>query len=305
MGKRENRIFEDLKLLTTEQRNPRTMAIDTASTVEILTLMNAEDHQVAGCVREAIPSIADAVSHVVRSFKQGGRLLYFGAGTSGRLGVIDAAECPPTFGSAPEMVVGVIAGGRETVFLSREGVEDREAGGEKDVDAHGVSAIDTIIGITASRRTPYVIGALREAKRRGAATVFLTCNPAVHIDVDVQINVVVGPEAIAGSTRLKAGTAQKIVLNMISTASMVRLGKIYENLMVDLKPASKKLVERAKGIIMMLTGVDYETAADVFEKSGRNVKVSFVMARLGVGREDAEKILGKADGFIARALGER
>ena len=305
MTQRKQKILEELRLLTTEKRNPRTRGIDVSSTSEILELMNAEDRGVADAVRRAIPNVALAVESVVSSFKQGGRLIYVGAGTSGRLGVIDAAECPPTFGVTPESVVGVIAGGRDTVFLSREGIEDDVHAAENDMHAHHVSPRDTVVGITASRRTPYVVQALETARRLGANTVFLTCNEPIEIDVDVQINVVVGPEAIAGSTRLKAATSQKMILNMISTASMVRLGKVYENLMVDLRPASEKLVERAKGIIMMLTGIEYDEAADVFERSGRNVKVSVVMARKDVGREEAEKALADADGFLARALGER
>lgn len=305
MTQRKQKILEELRLLTTEKRNPRTRGIDVSSTSEILELMNAEDRTVADAVRRAIPNVALAVDSVVSSFKQGGRLIYVGAGTSGRLGVIDAAECPPTFGVSPDTVVGVIAGGRDTVFLSREGIEDDVQAAESDMHEHRVSPRDTVVGITASRRTPYVVKALETARRLGAKTVFLTCNEPIEIDVDVQINVVVGPEAIAGSTRLKAATSQKMILNMISTASMVRLGKVYENLMVDLRPASEKLVERAKGIIMMLTGIDYDEAADVFERSGRNVKVSVVMVRKGVGRDEAEKALAEADGFLARALGER
>jgi N-acetylmuramic acid 6-phosphate etherase len=267
--------------------------------------MNAEDRTVADRVGEALPDIARAVELAVASFQQGGRLLYFGAGTSGRLGVLDSAECPPTFGVPPEMVVGTIAGGRDTVFLSREGVEDNEATGEADVRANHVSAMDTVVGITASRRTPYVIGALRAAREFGAKTVFVTCNAKIHADVDVEISVVVGPETIAGSTRLKSGTAQKMVLNMITTASMVKLGKVYENLMVDLKPTSSKLQERAKGIISLLTGLDYDGASEVYERSGRNVKVSIVMARRGVDRPQAEATLAGAGGFLARALEER
>ena len=305
MTDRKQKILEELRHLTTEKRNPRTRGIDVSSTAEILELLNAEDRTVADAVRGVIPRVAQAVDHAVSSFKRGGRLVYVGAGTSGRLGVVDAAECPPTFGVTPETVVGVIAGGRDTVFLSREGVEDNIEAAENDMRTHHVSARDTVVGITASRRTPYVIRALETARRLGAKTVFLTCNEPVDMDVDVQINVVVGPEAIAGSTRLKAATAQKMILNMISTASMVRLGKVYENLMVDLKPASEKLIERAKGIIMMLTGVEYDEAADVFERSGRNVKVGVVMARRGIGREEAEKALADADGFLARTLGER
>jgi N-acetylmuramic acid 6-phosphate etherase len=305
MTDRRKDLFAELRRLTTEQRNPATQTIDLASTAEILERMNDEDRTVADVVREQIPAIAKAADLAVASFRRGGRLLYFGAGTSGRLGIIDSAECPPTFGVSPDMVVGVIAGGRDTVFLSREGVEDSEDAGAVDVDASGVTGSDTVVGITASRRTPYVIGALRRAREIGASTVFLTCNPKVHADVDVEINVVVGPEAVTGSTRLKAGTSQKMVLNMITTASMIRLGKVYENLMVDLKPTSEKLQERAKGIISVLAGVDYDEAEKVYEASGRNVKVGVVMARLGIAKDEAETALANADGFLARALGER
>lgn len=297
-------IFEELTHLTTEQQNPRTGGIDLASTVEIVEMMNVEDRSVADVVREAIPQIAAAAELAVASFKQGGRLLYFGAGTSGRLGVLDSAECPPTFGVEPGMVVGVIAGGRETVFLSREGVEDDETAAHADVKEHKVSSTDTVVGITASRRTPYVIAALAAARRAGASTVFLTCNATVHADVDVEINVVVGPEAVTGSTRLKAGTAQKMVLNMISTASMIRLGKVYGNLMVDLKPASNKLDERAKGIIGLLGGIDYDRAAKVYRESGKNVKVGVLMAKRGLSKKEAEGALARAGGFLKRALGE-
>ncbi len=305
MSDRKRQIFDELKNLATEQRNPRTRAIDLASTEGILDLISGEDHRVAEVVRAAIPFIARAVEFTVHSFQAGGRLLYFGAGTSGRLGILDSAECPPTFGVPPEMVVGVIAGGRDPVFLSREGVEDKEEAGAEDARKNHTSSKDTVVGITASRRTPYVIGALRAARESGARTVFLTCNPMVHADVDVEINVIVGPEAVAGSTRLKAGTAQKMVLNMISTASMVKLGKVYENLMVDLKPTSEKLQERAKGIISILTGLDYDESSRIYELSGRNVKVSVVMARQGIDRPAAEQALSAADGFLARALGER
>jgi N-acetylmuramic acid 6-phosphate etherase len=305
LSKRPPDTFEQLKRLTTEQRNPRTLAIDLAPTREILEQINGEDRRVAVAVADAIPSIAQAVDLVVRSFKTGGRLLYFGAGTSGRLGVIDSAECPPTFGVEPGMVVGVIAGGRETVFLSREGIEDDEKGGETDVEENRVGELDTAIGIAASSRTPYVLGALAAARRRRARTVFLTCNDGANPDVDVVIRVVPGPEAIAGSTRMKAGTAQKLVLNMITTASMIRLGKVYENLMVDLQPNSDKLIERGKGIVMMLAGIGYEAAEKIYEAAGRNVKIAVVMAKRGVGRSEAEEALSKADGFLARALGER
>jgi N-acetylmuramic acid 6-phosphate etherase len=301
----ENDVFEQIKGLTTEQRNPRTRGIDLASTRRILELINDEDRLVADAVRAALPDVAKVVEFVVASFKRGGRLLYFGAGTSGRLGVIDAAECPPTFGVEPGMVEGVIAGGRDTVFLSREGIEDDQEGGERDVTEKNVTDLDTVVGIAASRRTPYVLGALAAAKSRGAKTALLRCNDGPKPDVDAVITVVPGPEAISGSTRMKAGTSQKMVLNMITTASMVKMGKVYENLMVDLKPNSEKLIERGKGIVMVLADLSYAEAERVFEASGRNVKVAVIMARNGVDRKRAEKDLDAADGFLARALGER
>jgi N-acetylmuramic acid 6-phosphate etherase len=301
----KNDIFDQITELTTEQRNPRTRQIDLAPTLEIVRLINQEDRLVAEAVGKALEDIARVVELVVASFERRGRLLYFGAGTSGRLGVIDAAECPPTFGVDPGMVVGVIAGGRETVFLSREGIEDDGEGGARDVADHNVSDRDTVLGIAASRRTPYVLGALAAARARGAATALLRCNDGPEPDVDVVVTVVPGPEAVAGSTRMKAGSAQKMVLNMITTASMIKLGKVYENLMVDLRPNSDKLVERGKGIVMMLAGLSYEEAEAVYEASGRNVKVAVTMARRGLDRNGAEKALAQAGGFLARALGER
>jgi N-acetylmuramic acid 6-phosphate etherase len=297
-------LFEQLKELTTEQRNPRTRRIDLAPTSQILELMNDEDATVADTVRRSIPDIARAVDLVTEAFRSNGKLFYAGAGTSGRLGILDAAECPPTFGVEPERVQGMIAGGRDTVFRSREGVEDQESAGADDVAAHGVAAGDVLVGIAASRRTPYVLGALRAAADRGARTVFLRCNEGPSPPVDVVITVVVGPEAITGSTRLKAGTAQKMVLNMITTASMVKLGKVYENLMVDVRPNSEKLIERAKGIVMMLTGLSYEDASRVYDASQRQVKVAVVMERMHVDAETAIDRLRAADGFLARALGE-
>lgn len=298
-------LFDELRGLTTESRNPRTKAIDLAPTRRILEMMNAEDRTVADAVGRAIPDIARAVERVVASLRAGGRLVYAGAGTSGRLGVVDAAECPPTFGTDPDMVLGLIAGGRETVFLSKEGIEDHADWGERDVADAGVGPSDTLVGIAASRRTPYVLGALACARGRGAGTVFVRCNDGPAPDVDVVVTVVPGPEAITGSTRLKAGTAQKMVLNMISTASMVKLGKVYENLMVDLRPNSEKLIERGKGIVMSLCDLEYDAAAAVYENSGRNVKTAVVMHRLGLDREAAEARLERAEGFLARALGER
>jgi N-acetylmuramic acid 6-phosphate etherase len=300
-----NELFEELKRLTTESRNPRTREIDLAPTRRILELMNDEDRTVADAVRGALADVARAVDLAAAALGGGGRLFYAGAGTSGRLGVLDAAECPPTFGVEPELVQAIIAGGPETVFRSREGVEDLEASGAADVVARGVGKGDVLVGVSASRRTPYVLGAIAEASRRGARTVLVRCNPGPDPGADVVITVIPGPEAITGSTRLKAGTAQKMVLNMISTATMVKLGKVYENLMVDVRPNSAKLVERGKGIVMMLAGLSYDDAARVYETAGRNVKVAIVMARKGVDAAVAGRMLADAGGFLARALGER
>jgi N-acetylmuramic acid 6-phosphate etherase len=303
--KSSNELFDQLRGLTTEQRNSRTREIDLASTPRILEMINDEDRGVADAVRPAIADIGRVVDLVTAAFQAGRRLFYAGAGTSGRLGILDASECPPTFGVEPTLVQGMIAGGPDTVFRSREGVEDHESAGARDVAAHGVMDGDVLVGITASRRTPYVLGALAEARRRRAHTALLRCNDGPAPDVDVVITVVPGPEAITGSTRLKAGTAQKLVLNMITTASMVKLGKVYENLMVDVRPNSAKLVERGKGIVMMLTELSYEDASEAYEAAGRSVKVAVVMQRRAVDRAGAEKLIAEADGFLARALGER
>lgn len=299
------KLFNELQGLSTEARNPRTREIDLAPTERILELINDEDRTVADVVRGAIGDIARAADLAAASLGAGARLIYVGAGTSGRLGVLDAAECPPTFGVDPDSVLGIIAGGRGAVFRAQEGSEDFSEGGAHDIAACSLDAADTVVGIAASRRTPYVLGALAEARRWGANTVFVRCNDGPAPDVDVVVTVVTGPEAITGSTRMKAATAQKMVLNMISTAAMVKLGKVYENLMVDLEPNSSKLIERGKGIIMVLAGLDYAAAEALYDASGRNVKVAVVMARLGVDRDAAEKRLAEANGFIARALGER
>lgn len=305
MSDSKPKLFNELQGLATEARNPRTAAIDVADTARILELMNDEDRTVADVVRGAIPDIALVADLVAQSFRGGGRLVYAGAGTSGRLGVIDAAECPPTFGVDPDMVLGLIAGGRDAVFTSKEGSEDLVDDGARDVAACHVGSSDTVVGIAASRRTPYVLGALAEARRLGAHTAFVRCNDGPAPDVDVVVTAVTGPEAITGSTRLKAGTAQKMILNMITTASMVRIGKVYENLMVDLKPNSNKLVERGKGIVMMLTDLDYNAAAALYAAADRNVKTAVVMGRLQVSREEAERRLDEANGIMAHALGER
>jgi N-acetylmuramic acid 6-phosphate etherase len=302
----EPALFRELQTLTTEQRNPRSMQIDAASTEEILRIINEEDARVAPAVRDELSYIAEAVDTVVDAFRQGGRLIYAGAGTSGRLGVLDAAECPPTFGTSPEMVQGLIAGGEAAMFRAQEGAEDHEAYGAEAIDGVGARPPDVVCGIAASRRTPYVVGAVKRAKALGCKTLYVTCNPReafdLHEHVDTAICVAVGPEVIMGSTRMKSGTAQKLVLNMITTAAMVRLGKVYENMMVDLQMTNEKLKERSKRIVMTVTGVDYEVAARTLSAAGGHVKTALVMLLAGVDSEAARARLEAADGFVRGAI---
>ncbi len=306
------KLFEQLKTLTTEQRNPASMDIDARSTIDMLRIMNAEDKRVALAVEEEIPHIARAVEKVVRAFVNGGRLLYVGAGTSGRLGVLDAAECPPTFGSDPEMVQGMIAGGEKAMFRAQEGAEDKEESGAAEMDARKVNKNDVVCGLAASLRTPYVIGAVKRAKTLGATTLYVTTNPRSRFDepeyaelaqaVDVAICPMVGPEVIMGSTRMKSGTAQKLVLNMITTTAMIRMGKVYENMMIDLQMTNLKLHERSKRIVMTITGVDYEAAAEALEKASGHVKTALVMIKAGVPKDEAIARLKKADGYVRAAI---
>ena len=280
------------------------MQIDTASVREILEIINIEDHYVPLVVREELPYIAQAVEIVVEAFGRGGRLFYVGAGTSGRLGILDASECPPTFGTPPELVQGLIAGGPQAVFRSQEGAEDIEENGVRALQEAGVAPPDVVCGIAASRRTPFVVGAVKYAREIGCKTLYVTCNPRsqFNLDVDVAICPVVGPEVIMGSTRMKSGTAQKLVLNMITTASMVRLGKVYENMMVDLQMTSLKLVERSKRTVMTVTGLDYEAASRVLEKAGGHVKTALVMTLADVSAKEARQRLENAKGFVRPAI---
>jgi N-acetylmuramic acid 6-phosphate etherase len=305
-------LFEQLKTIATEQRNPATMDIDARSVKEILTLINNEDKKVALAVETQIDYIAAAVEYVVRAFKNGGRLIYVGAGTSGRLGVVDASECPPTFGSDPEMVQGLIAGGEQAMFRAQEGAEDKEENGARDMEKKSVGPKDVVCGIAASLRTPYVIGAVKQAKRRGATTLYVTTNPRSKLEspdftelrnsLDVAICPEVGPEVIMGSTRMKSGTAQKLVLNMITTTAMIRLGKVYENMMIDLQMTNLKLRERAKRVVMTITGVSYDDAAIYLEQAGGHVKTALVMIKAGVSAEEARRRLEKAEGFVRLAI---
>lgn len=301
----KKKLFDEISSLKTEQRNINSMNIDVASIGEILRIINSEDKSVPSAVEKEILYIEKAVDIIVGAFKSGGRLLYFGAGTSGRLGVIDAAECPPTFGTDPELVQGFIAGGKEAMFRAQEGVEDYEENGAADIIKAEVTSSDVVCGIAASRRTPYVIGAVKKAKELGARTLYITCNPRSEFnikEVDVAICPYVGPEVIMGSTRMKSGTAQKLVLNMLTTASMIRLGKIYENMMIDLQMTNKKLVERSKRIVMTITGLSYEEAEKYLEKANGHVKTALVMIKANVNADEARNLLKKADGFVRKAI---
>jgi len=299
-------LYDQLGSLGTEQRNPETMHIDLADPEEIVRLMNREDRNVAECVSTRSGRISRAISFVHEALAAGGRLIYCGAGTSGRLGVIDAAECPPTFGTRPDQVIGLIAGGRKAMFTAQEGSEDKPENGKKDIAEHNVTNLDIVCGLAASGRTPYVSGALREARKRGAKTILVCCVAADQVDIDpapdLLIDIPVGPEVIMGSTRLKSATAQKMVCNMISTGAMVRLGKVYENVMVDLMLTNRKLLERSRRIICMFTELGYEEAAQLLEKAGGNVKIALVMALADVSADEATTQLEKQQGFIRAAL---
>ena len=298
-------LFNEISKLTTEQRNPNSMDIDARTTKEILEIINNEDKTIAFAVEKEIPYIEQAVEVIVEALKSGGRLLYFGAGTSGRLGVVDASECPPTFGTPFGMIDGFIAGGKEAMFRAQEGAEDYEENGAKDVIAVKVTSKDVVCGIAASRRTPYVVGAIKKAKEVGAKTLFVTTNPRENFDikeVDIPICPYVGPEVIMGSTRMKSGTAQKLVLNMLTTTAMVRMGKVYENMMIDLQMTNKKLVERSKRIVMTITGISYDEAADYLEKAGGHVKTALVMILANVNADEAKVRIEKADGFVRKAI---
>ena len=290
---------------TTERRNPRTAAIDLASPLEIVDLINAEDRTVADAVGRQRESIARMIEVVERAFRAGGRLFYAGAGTSGRLGILDASECPPTFGVSAEMVQGLIAGGHPAIFAAQEGAEDSPERGARDVDAVAFTAKDVLVGIAASGTTPYVHGALRRAKAIGATTGMVAHSPppAEIMDaIDVPMIVVTGPEVVTGSTRMKAGTATKMVLNMITTGAMIRLGKTYGNLMVDLQTTNAKLVDRSERIVAEVCDITREDARPLLERAGGSVKLAIVMQKLGTDRAGAEEALAKGNGIIRRVV---
>lgn len=289
----------------TEHRNPRTAEIDLATPLEIVDLMNAEDRSVADVVAGQREAIARGIELVERSFRSGGRLFYVGAGTSGRLGILDASECPPTFGTAPDLVQGIIAGGQSAVFRSMEGAEDHPEGGARSLASHGVRSDDVVVGIAASGTTPFVRGALAHARTVQAATIFITCTPPlddITSAVDLAIVAVTGPEVITGSTRLKAGTATKMILNMLTTGAMIRLGKTYGNLMVDLQATNLKLKDRSERILMEVCGVPRHESRQLLSAAGGSVKTAIVMHALGIAREDAESKLAVAGGVIRRVV---
>ncbi|MGL4223947.1 MAG: N-acetylmuramic acid 6-phosphate etherase [Vibrio sp.] len=297
-------LIAALSHLVSEQRNPDTMDIDLLSAQEIVERLNQQDKQVPLAVEAVLPQIAQAVDKITAAFKQGGRLVYLGAGTSGRLGVLDASECPPTFGVSDQMVIGLIAGGKEAMFTAQEGAEDNPTLGVYDLQQIRFSAQDVLVGIAASGRTPYVLGALEYANHIGATTIALSCNPDSPIAEIAQIAIspVVGPEALSGSTRLKSGSAQKLVLNILTTASMIRLGKSYQNLMVDVRASNRKLIARAIRIVMQATDCQRHEAETLLEQSGNNAKLAILMYLTGMSYQQAAAKLCQSEGFLRRAV---
>lgn len=293
-----------LEHLTTESRNEKTMHLDQMNALNFLEVMNEEDMKVAIAVKQELPNIAKAVEIIVAAFKNGGRLIYMGAGTSGRIGLLDAVECPPTFNTSSEKVLGLIAGGENAFIKAVEGAEDSLELGPNDLKEIQLTKKDVLVGLTASGRTPYVISGLEYAKNIGAKTIAVSCNKDSETGkvAEIAIEVVSGPEVLTGSTRLKSGTAQKLVCNMLSTASMVGIGKVYGNLMVDLQLTNEKLVERAKRIIMEATSCSYKTAEDYLEKANRKPKIAIIMILTNVSYEDAVGRLEAAEGFVRNAI---
>ncbi len=297
-------LLQTLSTLITEQRNPNSMHVDSLSALEIVQLMNEEDKQVPLAIEKCLPQIAQAVERIVAAFQQGGRLVYIGAGTSGRLGVLDASECPPTFGVSPEMVKGIIAGGERALRHPIEGAEDSKTQAVVDLQTIQFSSKDVLVGIAASGRTPYVIGALEYAKSLGSVTVSIASNPnsAMANIVDIAIDTVVGPEVLTGSSRLKSGTAQKLVLNMLTTASMILMGKCYQNLMVDVQASNEKLKARAIRIVMQATDCDKAVAEETLKLADQNAKLAIMMILSGLDRAQAEALLEKHHGKLQLAL---
>lgn len=294
----------DLTKLTTEMRNPETMDLDTLSPLEVITLMNKADHEVIYAVQAVLPKVAETIKWCTDALNQKGRIIYIGAGTSGRLGLLDAVECPPTFGTSPDRVVGLIAGGEKAFITAVEGAEDSTTLGASDLRALNLTAKDMVIGIAASGRTPYVIYALRYAREIGCKTAIIACNKNSEMskEADIAIEPVTGPEVLTGSTRLKAGTAQKMILNMISTGSMIGIGKVYQNLMVDVMQTNAKLITRAENIVIAATECTRETAKETLAKAKGSVKFAITMILLQCTYEEAEEKLIASQGHIRKAL---
>lgn len=294
----------NLSKLTTESRNQNTLNIDKVSTLEMVKMINEEDKKVANAIEIELPQIAKAIDGIVERMQKGGRLIYIGAGTSGRLGILDASECPPTYGVSEELVQGLIAGGQEAIFRAKEGAEDSKELAVLDLKDKHLNENDTVVGIAASGRTPYVIGGLEYANEIGALTISVTCNADSQVakEAKIAISPVVGAEVVTGSTRLKSGTAQKLVLNMLSTGSMIKMGKVYGNLMVDVKATNEKLVERSKKIVCEATGVSFKEAETILNGTGFDVKLSIFMILSNLEKEEAKVILEMNNGYIAKAL---
>lgn len=296
--------IKDLAGLATEGRNPNTMNIDRVSTLEMIRMINEEDKKIAFAVEKAAEDIARAVDVIAERLQRGGRLLYLGAGTSGRLGILDASECPPTFGVDFELVQGLIAGGHTAIFKAVEGAEDDAGLGKKDLIDKNLGEKDIVCGIAASGRTPYAIGAMKYAREKGAAVICVTMNGESEMakHADIPISVEVGPEVIMGSTRMKSGTAQKMILNMLSTGAMIKLGKVYGNLMVDVQPTNEKLIVRARRIVKLATAAEDSMIERVLDETGYNVKLSILMIETGLSMPEAMTLLGDSRGYIAKAL---
>jgi N-acetylmuramic acid 6-phosphate etherase len=294
----------NLEKLLTETRNPDTIDIDNRSNLEIVELINREDQKVALAIQRILPDIAIAVDCIVAAIQAGGRLFYLGAGTSGRIGILDASECPPTYGTHPELVQGLIAGGTQAIFRAVEGAEDSDTLAAEDLKSKVLNESDIVVGIAASGRTPYVIGGLCYAKSIGCRTISLTCSPDSEMSklADHRLTVLTGPEVIMGSTRMKAGTAQKMVLNMLTTATMIGLGKVYSNLMVDVQTTNLKLKERAKRIVALAAGVSLSQAEEALSAANGSAKLAIVMMMSGTSAEEASRLLQAGHGFVARAL---
>lgn len=296
----------DLNQIKTEERNSRTANIDRLSTVDMVRLISEEDKKVALAVEAEIEHIAEAIDVIAAQMKRGGRLVYSGCGTSGRLGILDAVECPPTYSTDYDEVIGLIAGGNEAIFRAQEGAEDSEELGAEDLKDIHFNKNDVLVGIAASGRTPYVLGAMNYAKGIGAHVIGISCNPGCPVEylADIAITPAPGPEVVTGSTRMKSGTAQKMILNMLSTGAMIKRGKVYGNLMVDVKPTNEKLLHRSRRIVCQATGTDPETAEKALQQCGHRAKTAIVMIKLGINEEEADRRLQENEGSIARTVGE-